>query len=60
MISPIDPLSVVDIMGKYLSVETQGRRLSRTCQQAHGKGGRAGVLVRFCRGVLVHMKKKKH
>lgn len=44
MISPIDQLSVVDIMGKYLSVETQGRRLSWTCQQARGKEGRAGVL----------------
>lgn len=25
--------------GKYLSLETQGRRLSRTCWQAHGRGG---------------------
>lgn len=39
MILPTDRSAAVDITGKYLSFETQGRRPSRTCWQAHGRGG---------------------
>lgn len=46
MISPTDWLTAVDIAGKYLSFETQGRRPSWTCWQAHGRrGGGQGAIL---------------